>query len=199
MNTDKGIKIVLGHLHGCLCKLSRTCSGFWGTSSFLGRRASFSALSEMNPPTSQSQRIPIEIALGTSSSSPKNLGASICSFFFQQLNNMYFCYLSHLFWLFILCFNFDLCPMSLRNIFFNYFPCSLYWLSLCKIMVSGSFLAFGIAEYLDQLQWGDSAFCTAACEDFSQAFAWLMSIGLFSRQIHAGFCPRATEWALQGI
>lgn len=48
-------------------------------------------------------------------------------------------------------------------------------------MVSGSSLAFGTAEYLDQLQQGDLAFCTAACEDFSQAFAWLMSIGLFLR------------------
>lgn len=48
-------------------------------------------------------------------------------------------------------------------------------------MVSGSLLAFGIAEYLDQLQQGDSAFCTAACKDFSQAFAWLMSFGLLLR------------------
>lgn len=38
-------------------------------------------------------------------------------------------------------------------------------------MVPGSFLAFGTAEYLDQLKQGDLAFCTAACEDFSQAFA----------------------------
>lgn len=48
-------------------------------------------------------------------------------------------------------------------------------------MVPGSFLAFGIAEYLDQLQQGNLAFCVAACEDFSQAFAWLMSTGLFLR------------------
>lgn len=72
MRTDKGIKIALSRLHGCLCKLCRTCSGFWGSSSFLGRRASFSAISEMNPPTSQSQRIPMGIAPGTSPSSPKN-------------------------------------------------------------------------------------------------------------------------------
>lgn len=60
--------------------------------------------------------------------------------------------------------------MRLRNVFFNYFPCSLYWLSVCKIIISGSFLAFAIAEYLNQLQQGDSAFCAATCENFSQAF-----------------------------
>lgn len=73
MITGKGLKIVLSHLQGCLCKLSGTCSGFWGSSSFLGRRASFSTISQMNPPTSQSQRIPMGIAQGTSSSPSKTL------------------------------------------------------------------------------------------------------------------------------
>lgn len=101
VSTGKGIKIVLSHLRGCLCKLSRTCSGFWGSSSFLGRRASFSAINAMNPPTSQSQITPMGLAPGTSSSSPKNLW--VCLQLFLSAAEKYISATCHFYFDYSLC------------------------------------------------------------------------------------------------